>query len=819
MLGTPCAHCGLAVAEAPPHGDEPLYCCSGCATAAAILRAGGLEQYYRLGDRRHLAVQPSGRQFEEFDHEAFEELYVERRPDGHAVVELYLEGVHCASCVWLVERIPVLDTGIVRAELDMRRALVRVEWQPGTIALSRIAQLLDRLGYAPHPFHGVARDVMRRREDRAALVRIGVAGALAGNVMLVALALYAGDFTGMASDHLRFFRWVSLGLTLPALLGPGRVFFAGAWAALRTGTLHMDLPIALALAAGATRGAMNTVNDSGPIYFDGVTTLIFLLLVGRYLQQRGQRVAADAAELLLALTPRSARVRHEDGTEEDVPSGALLPGMTVLVRPGELFPADGAVERGRSTVNRALLTGESEPVAVGPGEVVVAGTENLSGELVMRVESAGSASRLARLLRQVEEGVRRRAPVVALANRISGVFVAVVVALASVTLLLWWTRDPVAAWDHAIALLIVTCPCALALATPLAVSMAVGRAARVGIFIKGSDALEQLARPGVLVLDKTGTITAGGHELVAWRGDEQWRALILGLEAGSLHPVADGFRRAWADVVPTPVEDARHDPGGGITATWQRHRLVLGSPRYVAVQASGTESWDPAPGSTPLTRVLLAVDGVVVAAAGFGDPVRPGARHAIAELRQRGWRTVLLSGDAPAVVAAVGHDLGFAPADVRGGASPEEKEALVAALRREHPGTPVVMVGDGVNDAAAFAAANVGVGVHGGAEASLLTADVHLTTPGIAPLLDLVDGAGRTMRLIRRNMAWALAYNAVGIALAMAGVLSPLVAAILMPASSLTVVSASWLGRSFHATHPVRGTTPRVAKAPLARAA
>lgn len=783
--------------EALAQGEAPWYCCTGCATAAAILRGGGLEQYYRFGERRALAVRPSGRGYEEFDHAAFEELYVERRPDGLAVVELYLEGVHCASCVWLVERIPVLDTGIVRAELDMRRALVRVEWQPGTIALSRIAQLLDRLGYAPHPFHGVARDVMRRREDRAALVRIGVAGALAGNVMLVALALYAGDFTGMAGEHVRFFRWISLGLTVPALLGPGRVFFTGAWAALRTGTLHMDLPIALALAAGAVRGAMNTVSDSGPIYFDGVTTLIFLLLSGRYLQQRGQRAATDAAELLLALTPRSARVRRDDGTEHELPSGALLPGMEVVVRPGELFPADGAVRQGRSTINRALLTGESEPVGVGPGDIVAAGTENLSGELVVHVESAGSASRLARLLRHVEESVRRRAPVIALANRISGVFVAVVVALASVTLLLWWGRDAAAAWDHAIALLIVTCPCALALATPLAVSMAVGRAARAGIFIKGGDALEQLARPGVMVLDKTGTITAGRHELLAWQGDDSWRAVILGLEAGSLHPVAGGFRRAWAEVAPAQVADARHDPGGGITATWQRHQVVLGSPRYVASRASGAAAWEPAPGAAPLTRVLLAVDGVVVAAAGFGDPIRPGARDAIAALRQRGWRTVLLSGDAPPVVAAVGEALDFASADAIGGASPEEKEVHVTALRRAHPGVPVVMVGDGVNDAAALAAAHVGVGVHGGAEASLVTADVHLTTPGLLPLLDLVDGAARTMRLIRRNMGWALAYNAVGIALAMSGVLSPLIAAVLMPASSLTVVSASWFGRSF----------------------
>ncbi|HRX18035.1 MAG: heavy metal translocating P-type ATPase metal-binding domain-containing protein [Gemmatimonadales bacterium] len=805
-LGTGCAHCGLAV---PPErraiGSAPAFCCGGCETAHGILRAGGLAQYYALGERRAAPVRPTGRSYDEFDHAAFEELYVSRRADGLATAELYLEGVHCASCVWLVERVPLLEAGIARAELDVRRSLLRVEWDPRAVPLSRIAQVLDRLGYPPHPFHGVAREAMRRREDRAALVRIGVAGALAGNVMLIAFALYAGDLQGMAPGERQMFRWVSLVLTLPALLFPGRVFFTGAWAALRTRALHMDLPIALALAAASVRGALNTITDSGPVYFDGVTLLVFLLLVGRYLQQRGQRAATDAAELLLSLTPRMARVRQDDGALRDVPTEALLPGMLVEVGAGQVFPADGTVVHGESSVNRALLTGESVPVVVVPGDVVAAGSENVGAPVRVRVDAAGSASRLARLLAEVEANARRRAPVVALANRLAGVFVALVLLLAAVTFLLWVGRDTALAWDHAIALLIVTCPCALALATPLAVSVAVGRAARAGIYIKGGDALELLARPGIMVLDKTGTVTAGRHDLVAWDGDPRWRPVILALEEGAAHPVAEGFRRAWPDLAPASLEGVRHDVLGGVSGRWDGREVAIGSPAFVASHGAEITGWRERLAGAAVTPVLLAIDGQVVAVAGFGDPVRDGARDALDALRARGWQTHLLSGDDTAVVTAVADALGFAAHQVIARATPEEKLARIRALRAGAGVRAVVMVGDGVNDAAAMTAAHVGVGVHGGAEASLLVADVHLTAPGLAPLQRLVEGATRTLGLIRRNMLWAVGYNAVGVALAMSGRLSPLVAAILMPVSSLTVVLGSWLGRSFVAA-PVATT-------------
>lgn len=800
VIGTPCTHCGLAVPRALiTDGDGPQFCCAGCRTVYGILLSSGLSQYYHFRDRREAPVRSSGRSFEEFDHPAFAELYVQPGEAGLSRTELYLEGVHCASCVWLVERVPLLLPGIARVELDVRRSLARVEWDPARVPLSRIARTLDELGYAPHPFRGVARDAMRKREDRAMLTRIGVAGAIAGNVMLAALALYSGEFNGMEGSYAGLFRWMSLGLTLPAVIFPGRVFFTGAWAALRTRTLHMDLPIAIALGAGVIRGAINTVANSGSIYFDGVCVLIFLLLVGRFLQQRGQRAAADAAELLYSLAPTTARVVDADGSERELPAVALLPGMIVEVRAGENFPADGRIAVGHTAINSALLTGESRPVSASPGDAVFAGTLNVTAPVRFEVEEAGETSRLARILRQVEDSAQRRAPVVALANRMSGWFVAIVLLLAVITFLIWLPRNEASAWDHAIALLIVTCPCALALATPLAVTVAVGRAARAGIYIKGGDALEALSRAGELILDKTGTLTEGKTALVSWWGDEWVKPLVLALEGGSSHPIADGFRRAWPGLDAMAPSEVTHHLGAGISGTVGSFSVAIGSPRLIAEYATGGEQMMARLAGQPLTPVLVAVDGVVVALAGIGDRVRDDAGSALVALRRRGWRTTLLSGDDPHVAAAVGAQLDFAPGATIGAATPEQKLAFVQERLEGARATdrPIVMVGDGVNDAAAIAAASVGIGVHGGAEECLATADIYLTTPGIEPLVRLVEGSARTMRVIRRNIGFALCYNAVGVALAMTGRISPLIAALMMPASSLTVLLGSWLGRTF----------------------
>ena len=793
-----CTHCGLPVPRGLFAPDaEQQFCCAGCQTAFEIIHGHGLDGYYAITERRDGPVAATDRTFDEFDHPTFRQMYVRPAGDGLAQVDLYLEGVHCGACLWLVERVPLIVPGVARAELNMRRSLARVVWDDTAVPLSRVARTLDSLGYHPHPFRGLAVETMRRREDRAMLARIGIAGAIAANVMLAALALYSGQLGGMEGPYERFFRWVSLVLTTPALFWPGRVFFAGAWASVRTRTLHMDVPIALALAVGWLRGTWNTVTDTGPIYFDGLATLTFALLAGRFLQQRGQRAAADSAELLYSLSPSTARVVDGSATRE-VPAQALLPGMVLDVRAGETFAADGIIASGRSAVDVALLTGESRPVSVEVGDRVYAGTLNVSSAVQVRVDATGEQSRLAKILQQVDESTRRRAPVVQLANRLAGWFVAAVLLIAAATVLYWYPRDPASAIDNAIALLVVTCPCALALATPLAVSMAIGRAARTGILIKGGDVLERLANPGTLLLDKTGTITEARVVLSHWSGADWIKPLVMALEQESSHPIAAGFRRAFEGVEVMEPSLTTHVVGGGIDGMVEGWHVVVGSPAYVEARACRRPGVVMPP--SYLTPILVAVDGTIVAAAGFGDPVRTDARASIDTLRSRGWTVRIVSGDHPTVVAGVGESLGLPAADCVGGATPEDKRRLVDQARQRGN---VVMVGDGVNDAAAIAAASVGIGVHGGAEACLATADVYLARPGLAPLVALTEGASRTMAVIRRNIAFSIGYNVIGATLAVTGVINPLIAAILMPVSSLTVVLASWSSTTFHADRAV----------------
>ncbi|MBX7117844.1 MAG: heavy metal translocating P-type ATPase, partial [Gemmatimonadaceae bacterium] len=672
-----CAHCGLPAAVGDARVvDGATYCCAGCETAASIIKQAGLDGFYALPERRAERVAVSGRSFAEFDHEAFQRAHVTVRADGLAEVALYLEGVHCASCVWLVERMPMVVPGAIQAELDVTRALARLTWDPAKVSLATLARALDQLGYRPHPYRGRRADEARRVEERAMLTRIGVAGAIAMNVMAISLALYSGLFGGIEHEFERFFRWMSLVLVIPAIAWPGRVFFRSAWQAVRLGKLHMDVPIAVALAAGVLQGTVNTVRDAGPVYFDAVSTLILLLLVGRYLQHRAQRTAADAAALLGALAPATARVVDPvTGTVSEIPTEAVAPGMDLEVRAGDTLAADGHVVTGASSLDLALLTGESRPVTVRAGDAVYAGTVNLSAPLTVRVEQAGGDSRLGKLLRDVERGASERAPVVLFADRMAGAFIATMLVLASVTLALWWGRDRAAAVDHAIALLVVTCPCALAMATPLAFTVAIGRAAARGILIKGGHALESLTARGTLFLDKTGTLTAGRLALELFEGDEAVRPLVVAAERRSRHPVASAFLQAWPDLAAPEADEVRETLGAGVEARVQGRVVRIGRPAWVMAQLPravlpgrgtpphGVSITHQARADEPArTTVLVSVDDRVVARAAFGDPVRPEARAAVDALRTAGWDVRILSGDAPAVVDRVAAELGLAAA-------------------------------------------------------------------------------------------------------------------------------------------------------------
>lgn len=794
-----CAHCALPVPTGLVRPDAAQqFCCRGCETAYSIIHGCGLDAYYRLrrnAETDRAPARGTAKGYAEFDDAAFARLYTRPAPGGLMQAELMLEGVHCAACVWLLEKLPMILHGVVEARLEVRRSAIQIKWDPATVSLSAIARTLDALGYIPHPArNGAARDA-RREMDRRMLIRLAVAGACAGNVMLLALALYAGMFDAMERQYVQLFRWASMAISLVSLAWPGSTFFRGAWTAIRTRTLHLDLPIAVGLAAGGIWGIVNTIRGEGEIYFDSLSVLVFALLAGRMIQHRQQRWAADAVELLYSLTPTSARVLR-DGSFVDAPIEAVSQGDTVEVRAGESVPVDGVITSGESTVDQSLLTGESKPVRVAAGDTIAAGAVNLSGRLVVSVEATGEATRVGRLMRMVEEASRRRAPIVRLADRIAGWFVGGMLGLAALTAAIWMYLDPSRAVDNAAALLIVTCPCALGLATPLAMTVAIGRAARRGILVKGGDALQSLSRPGVIYLDKTGTITQGATALVAWHGPEAVKPLVAALEMESAHPIARALVRALGGTVNGERATDVRVESSGIEGVVSGRRIRVGSPAFVRRSAGPASLADVEARiiAAGLTPVLVSVDGQIVAAAGMGDPIRPDAAEAVRALRQVGYRVGILSGDHPDLVAAVGRSLGLDDRDVRGGVSPEQKLAVV---QQTAASGPVVMVGDGVNDAAALAAATVGIAVHGGAEASLTAADIYLGAPGLRPITDLVAAARRTMHVIRINFSAAIFYNTLAATLAMTGLLNPIIAAILMPVSSLTVLTFSFRSRTF----------------------
>jgi len=800
-MSVECDHCSLPVPAGLVEANADLqFCCNGCRVAFEVIHEYGLDGYYDIKSRIEAPdqpAQPSGRGFAEFDDPAFHRLYCRSLPTGLATVELYLEGVHCAACVWLVEKLTVVVDGVAEVRLDLGRSLATVTWNPETTPLSQLATFLDSIGYAPHPFRGVEARDMARREERALLIRIAVAGAIAGNVMLIAFALYGGHFHGITDEFRDLFRWVSLVLAVPSVVWCGAVFYRGAWGALKTRTLHMDLPIAIGILAGFIQGTINTVRGAGEIYFDSVTALIFFLLVGRFLQRRQQRRAASSTELLFSIAPATARLVDSEGVRE-VPLEALSPGNTVEVRVGDSIPADGSVLEGSSTLDRSLLTGESLPEPVMAGDPVHAGTVNLGGRLLVEVRVTGEDTRVGRLMRLVEEGAMRRAPVVLLADRISGWFVAIVLALAAITLGVWLKLDPEHAVGHAVALLIVSCPCALGLATPLAVSAAIGRAARKKILIKGGDALENLARPGRMLLDKTGTLTEGRLAVLRWWGDESVKLMVAAIERHSAHPVARALSDCSTEIEVPEATEVQEITGAGISGICDGRHVIVASTSHLARTLGGFPEEAvvvaDAFANEGLSPVAVAVDHTVEAVAGIGDPLREDSADSVIAIRDRGWRVEILSGDHPAVVRSVADQVGIEPAAARGAATPEDK---LEAVRQAATDTTVAMVGDGVNDAAALAAATVGIGVHGGAEAALAAADVYLGRPGLGPVVDLLHGSRRTLGVIRRNLVFSLTYNLVAVTFAITGHMSPLLAAILMPLSSMTVVLSSYRAKTF----------------------
>jgi Cu2+-exporting ATPase len=801
-----CAHCGLAVpAGLVREGDAAQFCCGGCRQVYTLVHEWGFDQYYRLVERQRGSLEPArvtGRTFEDFDDDRVQAGATATLGPERRCTRLYLEGVHCAACVWLVERLPAALRGVEEVRLNLSSAVAEITWAPGQTLLSTVARALDRLGYTPHLHHAAGLQEARRVEDRAALVRLGVAAACAMNLMFLNGALYAGESSGMASPYYVFFRWLSFAVAVPVVLFSARPFFQTALAGLRARVVHLDLPIAAALAVTFAVSGWNTLAGHGPIWFDSLAMLVAALLGARQVQRSAQRAALERADSLRGAAflefARKLTGAGPDAPVVEVPLTALAPGDRVEVRSGELVPVDGVILAGRSSLDNAVLTGESVAVSAREGDVVNAGATNLGARLVVRVDAAGGQTRVGALLAVVQEALAKKPALLQTTDLVARRFVQVLLALAVVTGLAWLHRGPAVALESVVALLVVACPCALGLSVPLALSVALLRGARAGIFVKNPDALERLRRVETILLDKTGTLTEGRATVARWHGDDAAFAFARDLESESSHAVARAFRAAPARSIRAvrTVEHVIESPGQGIAGRLDDRDVRVGNRAHVerdgiTVPADAAAFADRAV-ADGLSPVFVSVDGRVAGVAGVGDALRADARRTVDALRARGVRVRILSGDHPAIVARVAAALGLPDGDAIGGLTPEAKRDLVAGLtaRVDRAGA-VVMVGDGVNDAAALALADVGIAVHGGTGATIVAADVVLTREGVAPLVDILDGARRLRGVIRRNIAFSLLYNAGASALAMAGLVAPLLAAILMPVSSLTVVLSS----------------------------
>ncbi len=808
-----CAHCGLAVpANQVREGDAEQFCCNGCRQVRTLVHEWGFDQYYRLVGQQNGALEPArvtGRSFEDFDDAGLQAISTTPLGPDRRCTRLYLEGVHCAACVWLVEKLPAVLPGVDEVRLNFGNAVAEVTWRPGHTRLSLIARALDRLGYTPHVHRAADTQEARRVEDRASLARLGVAAACAMNLMFLHGALYAGEYSGgMTSPYETFFRWLSLAVAVPVILFSARPFFRTATAGLRTGTVHIDLPVAMALGVTFAASAWNTLRGSGPIWFDSLAMLVAALLGARQVQRGAQRAALERADSLRGAAflefARKFTGPGPDAPVVEVPLTGLAPGDRVEVRSGELVPVDGEVLAGRSVLDNAVLTGESVPVPVQEGDTVHAGATNLGARLVVRVDAAGDRTRVGALLALVQDALSRKPALIETTDRLARRFVQVLLGLAVATGGYWLSDGPGVALERVVALLVVACPCALGLSVPLALSVTLLRAARAGVFIKNPDALDRLRRVQTVLLDKTGTLTDGRATVVRWVGDETALRLARDLESESSHAVARAFRTSFGPALRAVrvADEVKEQPGHGISGRLDGRGVRVGNRAHV--EGDGTRVGDDMAAAAQaliregLSPVFVSVDGRVAGVAGIGDTLRPDAARTVAVLRARGVRLRILSGDHPDVVARLAATLGLPEGDALGGLTPEAKRDIVGALTAEagRAGS-VVMMGDGVNDAAALALADVGIAVQGGTGATIVAADVVLTRHGVAPVLDLIDGSRALGGVVRRNIGFSLFYNAVASAAAMAGLVGPLAAALLMPASSLTVIVSSVLTGAF----------------------
>jgi Cu2+-exporting ATPase len=772
-------------------------CCTGCQAVAAAIVANHLTEYYRhrdaLPESPREAMPVALQELGLFDHPGVQKSFVRTAGEHEREAALILEGITCAACIWLNEAHIGRQPGVTAVDINYATRRARVCWDERVTKLSAILAAIAAIGYRAHPYDIARAEQLAQKERKTALWRLFVAGFGMMQVMMYALPVYlAQTETGsdMAPDIEQLMRWASLILTLPVVLYSAAPFFANAWRDLRLRRVGMDAPVALGVGSAFAASVWATLTQSGAVYFDSVTMFVFFLLGGRYLEMMARQKAARSVETLARALPAVATrfTAWPSMASERVAVAELRVGDMVQIRPGEIVPADGVVMTGASATDESLLTGESRPVPKAVGDRLTGGSVNAVSPLVMRVERVGEATRLAAITRLMERAAAEKPHLVQVADRVAGRFIIALLLLAVVTALVWWWIDPSRALWVFVAVLVVSCPCALSLATPVALTVASGALAARGVLVTRGHAIETLARANHFVFDKTGTLTLGQLalvEVIPVRGTaDAALALAAALEQGSEHPVARALQ-AVANNNGIVAQALRATAGAGMAGTIDGCVWRLGRLDFVGA-LHGASLPDEVAAKVGAGDTVIALGS----AAGwqaffrFTDQLRAEAPALVAQLRAAGIKLSIFSGDASATVQHVGAALGIA--DACGGMTPEDKYAALKILQAE--GAVVAMVGDGVNDAPVLAQAQVSIVLGGGADLARAQADIVLLGNELSALPAGLHLARRSLRIVRQNLVWAAAYNLLAIPLAMTGWITPWMAGIGMSASSLLVV-------------------------------
>jgi Cu2+-exporting ATPase len=793
MNANGCWHCGepLPAAGAPQArvGDvaRPV-CCQGCLAAAEWIDRLGLADYYRL--RSEPAQRPTQAPSDTVAWDRAElARHVVRELDGdERETILLVDGLRCSACVWLIERSLGALPGVRRVQVNAGAQRARVTWDATRCTLPAILQTLARTGYRGLPLDVAALDDARRREARLALKRLLVAGFGAMQAMMYASALYLGAFDAADTSTRDLFRWLGLLVATPVVFYSAAPFFAGALRSLRARRLGMDVPVALAIALIYLASLAEAIRGGTEVYFDSVGMFVFFLLVGRHLEMRARHRAGDLNDALARLTPMFADRLRADGSLERVAAAELAPGDRVHVAEGSVVPADGTLDSDACRVDEALLSGESAAVTKRSGDALVAGSLVVQGPARLRVEQVGADTVLAGILALVTRAQTERPRLAVAGERAAAGFVARVLALAALTALGWSLVDPSRAFTATLAVLVVSCPCALALAVPAALTRALAVLARRGVLVVRPDAIEALATATHVVFDKTGTLTSPQltleHvDLVRAGSREEALALAAALAHGSRHPIARAVAEAAATAPPRAAQALRAEAGSGLEGVVDGRRLRLGRADFAADSAFSS-AFDEA--------VVLADEDGPIAAFRFGERLRADARATVDALHADGLAVEIVSGDAAPKVAAAAARLGIDAWHAR--QRPADKLARLAALRAQ--GARVIAVGDGINDAPVLAGADVAVALAAGAELAQASSDVVLAGECLGAIAQARSIARETLVILRQNQRWALCYNLSVVPFGALGFVPPWLAAIGMSLSSLFVVlNALRIGR------------------------